>query len=635
MTTYFCYEYYSFLDKNRLAISKTPSDKKPIYEIGNNDTPVFIFIFDELSSYLVLNDEGKINEELFPELKDFSNTSTLYPNATTQASDTVTTLSSIFSGYDYINKCDKNKRLCKHSIIRNLILGKSNRKNFFSLNGIQQKVNTMDRWYPIGLEEKKDDYSIISKNKNEYVSLNSSLSMFTNSIFETYMLSIINKDWSSRIQGLNTFLDLTKNKYSRSQILKGRPQSYGFLACISNMAKSIERFKLFIDRINLDHYSINTILTNISHAPFCYDEDGMVEVVYPIRMVPDSKDKKKINYIPDALSMIDLTQTSCNYDEIAFNVRRSRINQSKLATKLFKKALEQIKNKGIFDKSLIIAMSDHGVGFLGPSFGRGTHLLRNRDDILDNRMMNASILLMIKYPHQSESSVDLRLVRPIDIGATLLDILKINPPWSIDGQSLLKEQWKDVEPPLDFYQLLYEDNTYDTSEKGIWVEGEIIAPMDYQEVIKHKIERIDTHQSKWIGIDVSKLPLTEKKSGRLEYLKIEKALADENIGEYMLMVGGYSYDTQSNPSDRTYISVNNKILKSIKPCLSFFDQHKISNILGGWVVSIPRDVITSKKLSIRAFSPVENSNEQLFYELENPINIELTDEQFRKVGNYH
>lgn len=50
------------------------------------------------------------------------------------------------------------------------------------------------------------------------------------------------------------------------------------------------------------------------------------------------------------------------------------------------------------------------------------------------------------------------------------------------------------------------------------------------------------------------------------------------------------------------------------------------------MVTIPRAVINSKKLEIRAFSPVENNEEELFYELENPINIELTDEQFQKVG---
>ena len=58
----------------------------------------------------------------------------------------------------------------------------------------------------------------------------------------------------------------------------------------------------------------------------------------------------------------------------------------------------------------------------------------------------------------------------------------------------------------------------------------------------------------------------------------------------------------------------------------------MGDILGGWLVTIPREFIKSRKLHIRAFSPVENSDEELFYELEYPISIELTEEQFRKVG---
>jgi hypothetical protein len=93
-------------------------------------------------------------------------------------------------------------------------------------------------------------------------------------------------------------------------------------------------------------------------------------------------------------------------------------------------------------------------------------------------------------------------------------------------------------------------------------------------------------------------------------------------------------DPNLNPTNLTYISVNNKIIKAIKPCLSFSKfYHKTGSVLGGWVVTVPRDIINSKKLEIRAYSPVENSEEELFYELENPINIELTDEQFQKVGN--
>jgi hypothetical protein len=278
-------------------------------------------------------------------------------------------------------------------------------------------------------------------------------------------------------------------------------------------------------------------------------------------------------------------------------------------------------------------MSDHGVGFLGPSFGRGNHMQRKKEDILDNRMMNASILLMVKYPYQKQPEIDDRMARPIDVGATLIDILKIRPPWTIDGQSLISDSWKQISPPLEFHQLLYKYSKFANNIKT-WTGGEIIKPTDYFHKINKKVNILNISKSKWIGKYINEIPLSKQKSGKLEYLKIEKALPTENKGNYLLTLGGYSFDPNLNPSALTYIAVNNTIIKSIKPCLSFrYGQHKMGDIKGGWVVTIPRNIINSKKLEIRAFSPVDSSDEELFYELENPINIELTDEQFQKAGN--
>jgi len=302
---------------------------------------------------------------------------------------------------------------------------------------------------------------------------------------------------------------------------------------------------------------------------------------------------------------------------------------------MFNKTITKIKQLGIFDKSLIVALSDHGVGFLGPSFGRANHMLRSKEDVLDNRMMNASIFLMIKYPYQKQAEIDYRMVRPIDVGATLMETLKFKPPWDIDGKSLTADNWEKVSPPLDFFQLLYKDNKWKSRvDSGIFVKGEIIEPLKYFDEFRKKANILRVLKSKWIGKDINEIPLSKQKSGKLEYLKIEKALPTENKGDYVLTLGGYSMDPNLSPSNLTYISVNNKIIKLIKPCLSFSKSyHRIGTVLAGWVVTIPRKIISSKKLEIRAFSPVDSSDEELFYELENPINIELTDEQFQKVGN--
>ena len=143
LTFYFCFEYYSFLKQNK---STTGDDIKVNYfdKIENTETPVFFIIFDELSSYLLLDDNKEIDGNLFPQLKEFSKTSTWYPNTTTQVSETLTTTSSLFSGYDFIKDCKSNKELCEHSIIWGLVKGKNATKDIRKLNGIDQKTNKID-----------------------------------------------------------------------------------------------------------------------------------------------------------------------------------------------------------------------------------------------------------------------------------------------------------------------------------------------------------------------------------------------------------------------------------------------------------------------------------------------------------
>jgi len=372
--------------------------------------------------------------------------------------------------------------------------------------------------------------------------------------------------------------------------------------------------------------------TSLTHTPFCYDSDGLVEVVYPIREIKDKYGE--VHYLPDSVASREYTQSSCTHDEIAYNLRRSRINQTMIAMNLFNKTINKIKKLGIYDKSLIVAISDHGTGFLGPSFGRGNHMLRNKEDILDNRMMNASILLLIKYPNQKEAEINYQMVRPLDVAATVFDVLDFKPPWRVDGHSLLSPNRIKLTPPVNFFQILYEDNRWKSwSRGGEYVPGEVIEPTLYYPEFEKHLRNIEASNSKWISRSAVELPLSREKSGKLEYLKIEKALPTENMGEYVLTLGGYSYDPNLNPSAKTYIAVNGKIVKSIKPCLSFSKaEHKMGEILGGWLVTIPSNLINTRQLNIRAFSPVENSGKELFYELENPIHIELTEEQFHKVG---
>ena len=113
--------YYSFLNKNNLDTGNNIA-LNYAHRIGNTDTPVFFIVFDELSSYLLLDDNKEINESLFPELKEFSKTSTWYPNAlNSSAIPSKYGVKSNFLFGDNSAKSKSSENLCRPYKIRNAV----------------------------------------------------------------------------------------------------------------------------------------------------------------------------------------------------------------------------------------------------------------------------------------------------------------------------------------------------------------------------------------------------------------------------------------------------------------------------------------------------------------------------------
>lgn len=117
--------------------------------------------------------------------------------------------------------------------------------------------------------------------------------------------------------------------------------------------------------------------------------------------------------IRPSLSQIEFVKV--RYDqEIFFNDRS------------FGELLTSMKNQGIYDDAVIIFTSDHGEEFFDHA-GVGHGLTLYNEQI--------KIPLIAKIPQNGKSS-DTNRVQHIDIFPTILDILRLNPPYELDGTSL-------------------------------------------------------------------------------------------------------------------------------------------------------------------------------------------------------
>jgi hypothetical protein len=89
--------------------------------------------------------------------------------------------------------------------------------------------------------------------------------------------------------------------------------------------------------------------------------------------------------------------------------------------------LGRLRAAGLYDRSLLVLASDHGVSF-HPGAQRRWATAANLEDI-------APVPLFIKRPYQRLGRIDDRYLRTVDILPTIADVLGVRIPWATDGQS--------------------------------------------------------------------------------------------------------------------------------------------------------------------------------------------------------
>jgi hypothetical protein len=91
--------------------------------------------------------------------------------------------------------------------------------------------------------------------------------------------------------------------------------------------------------------------------------------------------------------------------------------------------VKRLKEKGIYDRALVIVVADHGVSFrAGEPRRRPTP--GNLQDI-------AFVPLFVKLPHQHAGRIDDGFAQTIDVIPTIAHVLGVKSPWHLDGRSLV------------------------------------------------------------------------------------------------------------------------------------------------------------------------------------------------------
>lgn len=128
--------------------------------------------------------------------------------------------------------------------------------------------------------------------------------------------------------------------------------------------------------------------------------------------------------------------------------------------------LDQLEELDVYDRAIIVFMSDHGEGL-------GEHNYREHGPFLYREALQ--VPLLVKLPHSQKGGTSVsRGVQLIDILPTILDLLKLDQPQEIRGQSLLKS-----EPEDSPERFLYSETYYPRLHFG-WSDLASIIRFPYQ-----------------------------------------------------------------------------------------------------------------------------------------------------------
>jgi hypothetical protein len=91
--------------------------------------------------------------------------------------------------------------------------------------------------------------------------------------------------------------------------------------------------------------------------------------------------------------------------------------------------IERLEEVGLYDRALLVVLADHGIAFKPGASQRWA----SPGNVLDI----SNVPLFVKYPKQRSGGVDRRHARVVDVVPTIADVLDVEIPWHVDGESLL------------------------------------------------------------------------------------------------------------------------------------------------------------------------------------------------------
>lgn len=386
-----------------------------------SSTPVVLVVFDEFCVTSLMNEQGEIDPVRYPNFAAFADDATWFRNTSTVGTVTNIVLPAILTG-----RYPTRPSLPHASDFPN---------NLFTLLGASYDLDVIEPVTDLcpddlcegGWDHEKSDKRIGSLMLDlsafyPHVVLPESLAKYLPSIAHT---------WGGFLQKEQAAFDARMGKEI------GGDRVGKFLNFVETIHDS-DKPKLYF------HHTL------LPHAPYDYLPSG-----------------KRYAMGTWAYGLLPNSERWRESEEPVVHAYQRYLLQVGYVDHLVGKLLRRLKKEKLYDRSLIVLTSDHGVSFI-PGDNRRALTERNFSDIM-------SVLLMIKKPHQNRGEVSDRNVESIDILPTIAEVLNVSVPWTVDGRSAFSASWAPRTQKTVFTQK-YEKHSVDVEmlRKDISLERQVM-----------------------------------------------------------------------------------------------------------------------------------------------------------------
>jgi len=250
--------------------------------------------------------------------------------------------------------------------------------------------------------------------------------------------------------------------------------------------------------------------------------------------------------------------------------------------------IARLKATGLYDRSLIVIMADHGVSFR-PGDSRRRLTETNFADIM-------SVPLLIKSPHQRDGAISDRNVQSADVLPTIAQALQIELPWKPDGVPVLDDSVpppdaKEIAPSYDSAERLAFDaalpQKYDNHKRMLSAFGSGSKPGGlfrigrWAELIGRRVEELDVAEASPYRVELVNAP-------RYANLELDRTLLPCYIGGRVI----------PEPQTRLPLELAVAVNRTVRAATRTF---MVESLKDTWAAMVPQEAFRAGNNEIEVF----------------------------------